>query len=197
MKNLHRKTYDWVLGWADTPYGTPALFLNALAESSFFLIAPDFLLIALSIAKPKRSFFYGLICLIGSVAGGMIGYYIGLQLMDAIGRHIINLYGLMDRFDEIGDYYKKYDAWFVGAAGFTPIPYKVFTIAAGAFKISFPVFVIASFIGRGGRFFLVSGLIYFFGAKIKIYIDKYFNLLSIIFVILLILGFIVVKLIID
>ena len=197
MKKLLKRLYDWVLSWAESPYGTLALFILAFAESSFFPIPPDVLLIALAISKPKRSFYYGVICIAGSVTGGMFGYLLGWQLMETIGYPILNFYGITDKFQMISDLYHKYDAWAVGIAGFTIIPYKVFTITAGATKINFPVFLLASALGRGGRFMIVSALIFIFGARIKTYIDKYFDLLSIIFVILLILGFVVIKFIIG
>ena len=192
-KNPIKKLYDWELSWAETKYGSWALFLNAFAESSFFPVPPDILLIALSVGKPKKSFFYSLICSIGSVLGGILGYIIGLKFMDIIGMKIIQYYGIIDKYDKVGELYRTYDAWAVGIAGFTPIPYKVFTIAAGAFHISFIVFIIASVVSRSARFFLVGGLIYVFGPKIKMYIDKYFNILAVAFVILLILGFILIK----
>jgi len=188
-----KKLYDWVLHWAETPYGVPALFILAFAESSFFPIPPDVLLITLAIAIPKKSFKYAALCTVGSVLGGMVGYLIGMKLMDAIGMPIITFYGAMDEYERIQSLYRQYDAWAVSMAGFTPIPYKVFTIAAGAFKINFPVFVLASIAGRAGRFFLVAGFIYKFGPPIKDFIDKYFNLLTIIFFALLVLGFIVLK----
>lgn len=122
-----------------------------------------------------------------------MGYIIGLELIDTVGIPILNFYGAMDKYKYIQELYIKYDAWAVGIAGFTPIPYKVFTIAAGAFKIDFLVFVLASIAGRAGRFFLVSGIIYFFGPTIKSFIDRYFNLLCFAFMILLIGGFILVK----
>ena len=192
-KNPIKKLYDWVLSWAETKYGSWALFLNAFAESSFFPVPPDILLIALSVGKPKKSFFYSMVCSIGSVLGGILGYIIGLKFMDIIGMKIIQYYGIIDKYDKVGELYRTYDAWAVGIAGFTPIPYKVFTIAAGAFHISFIVFIIASVVSRSARFFLVGGLIYVFGPKIKMYIDKYFNILAVAFVILLILGFILIK----
>jgi len=192
MRHLKR-LYDWVLHWADTPYALPALFIIAFAESSFFPVPPDVLLIALSISTPKRSFRYALVCTVGSVIGGMFGYIIGLKLIDSIGMPIITFYGAVDKYKEIQSLYMKYDAWAVGIAGFTPIPYKVFTIAAGAFKISFPVFVVASVAGRAGRFFLVSALIYRFGPSIKDFIDRYFNLLTFVFFALLIMGFLLIK----
>jgi len=188
-----KKLYDWVLHWAETPYGVPALFLLAFAESSFFPVPPDVLLIALAISIPKKSFKYAAICTVGSILGGMMGYLIGKELIDTVGMPILNFYGAMDKYEYIQALYNKYDAWAVGVAGFTPIPYKVFTIAAGAFKIDFFIFVLASIAGRAGRFFLVSGIIYFFGPSIKSFIDKYFNLLCVAFMILLIGGFVLIK----
>ena len=188
-----RKLYDWVLRWADTPYSVPALFILAFTESSFFPIPPDVLLITLSLSFPKRAFKYATVCTIGSVIGGMFGYFIGYELMEIIGMPILNFYGAMDKYEYIQVLYMKYDAWAIGIAGFTPIPYKVFTIAAGAFKIDFLVFVLASIAGRAGRFFLVAWFIYHFGPPIKNFIDKYFNLLTFGFFALLIIGFLLIK----
>ena len=188
-----RKLYDWVLHWAETPYGNWALFLLAFSESSFFPIPPDVLLIALAVAIPKRSFRYALICSAGSVLGGCMGYLIGWQFMAAIGERIVSFYSLTQKIDYIQSLYMAYDAWAIGIAGFTPIPYKVFTISAGAFQINFAVFVIASSISRSARFFLVGGLIYVFGPGIQAFIDKYFNMLVTVFVVLLVAGFIAVK----
>ena len=188
-----RKLYDWVLHWAETPYGSWALFILAFAESSFFPIPPDILLIALAISIPAKSFRYALICSAGSVMGGMAGYIIGYQFMDVIGFRIIDFYGLTDKYDIISELYNRYNAWAVGIAGFTPVPYKVFTISAGAFKINFPVFLIASIVSRSARFFLVGWLIYKFGAGIRSFIDRYFILLACVFTILLIGGFMLIK----
>jgi membrane protein YqaA with SNARE-associated domain len=190
---LIRRLYNWVLHWAETPYGPIALFLLSFAESSFFPIPPDVLLIALAISIPARSFRYALNCSIASVLGGLFGYGIGLFLMDSIGMRILDLYGVMDKYEYVQELYMKYDAWAVGIAGFTPIPYKVFTISAGAFKISLPVFILASVISRSLRFFIVATLIYFYGKKIRTFIEKYFNLLTIIFSVLLIGGFVLIK----
>lgn len=188
-----RRLYDWVLSWAETPYGTWALFALAFCESSFFPIPPDILLIALAVALPKKSFKYALVCSCGSLLGGCLGYLIGWQFMASVGDAIIRFYGLQDKYDYIQQAYSLYDAWAVGIAGFTPIPYKVFTITAGAFKINFMVFLIASAVSRSARFFLVGGLIYIFGPKIQAFIERYFNALAIAFVILLILGFVLIK----
>ncbi len=191
--NWLRRLYDWVLGWAETRYAVPALFILAFAESSFFPIPPDVLLIALAISIPTRAFYYALICAIGSVLGGMLGYLIGYQFMGAVGNRIIEFYGFHNQWNYVGELYNNYAAWAVGIAGFTPIPYKVFTIAGGAFKIDFPTFLLASAVSRSARFFLVAALIYFFGPPIRSFIDKYFNILAIVFVVLLVGGFILIK----
>ncbi len=188
-----RRLYDWVLHWAETPYSMWALFLLSFAEASFFPIPPDVLLIALAVAKPAKAFRYALVCSVGSIMGGCLGYLIGYGFMAGMGQKIVDLYGFADKVAYIESLYQKYDAWAVGIAGFTPIPYKVFTIAAGMFKIDFLVFVVASFVSRSARFFLVGGLIYVFGPRIQTFIDRYFNLLATAFVILLVLGFVVIK----
>lgn len=188
-----RRLYDWVIYLAETPYGTWALFLLAFCESSFFPIPPDILLIALAVAIPKKSLKYALICSAGSVLGGCFGYLIGWQFMASIGSPIVDFYGLGTKVEYIGSLYNKYDAWAVAIAGFTPIPYKVFTIAAGIFKINFSVFVLTSLVSRSARFFIVGGLIYLFGPKIQGFIEKYFNILAVAFTVLLVLGFVVIK----
>ncbi len=188
-----RRLYNWVLRWAETPYSTWALFLLAFCESSFFPVPPDVLLIALAVAAPKKSFQYALICSIGSVLGGCFGYLIGWKFMGAIGNKIVLFYNFESRFEYIQRLYQSYDAWAVGIAGFTPIPYKIFTISAGVFRIDFSVFVLASIVSRSARFFLVGGLIYRFGPKIRTFIEHYFNALAIIFTVLLIAGFVVIK----
>jgi membrane protein YqaA with SNARE-associated domain len=188
-----RRLYDWILHWAETPYGTPALFLLAFCESSFFPVPPDVLLIALAVGSPKKSLQYALVCSVGSLFGGCFGYLIGWEFMAAIGDAIIQFYGLSEKYSYVQDLYARYDAWIIGVAGFTPIPYKVFTITAGAFKINFTVFLVASLISRSARFFLIGGLIYKFGVTIRQWIDRHFNLLTILFTILLILGFGLIK----
>lgn len=188
-----RRMYDWVIRWAETPYGNWALFVIAFSESSFFPIPPDVLLIALGIAIPKKSFRYALLCSVGSVLGGCFGYLIGWQFMAGFGNKIINLYGFEDKYGYIQDLFMKYDAWAIGIAGFTPIPYKIFTIAAGAFKINFPTFLIASVISRSARFFAVGSLIYYFGPRIQVFINKYFDILAVAFTILLVAGFVTIK----
>jgi membrane protein YqaA with SNARE-associated domain len=188
-----RRLYDWVLHWADTPYSTWALFILAFAEASFFPIAPDVLLVALAVAKPRKAFQYALVCSLGSVLGAGLGYLIGYQFMNSVGQKIVHFYGFEEKVAYIQDLYQRYDAWAVGIAGFTPIPYKVFTIAAGMFRIDIAVFVLASVVSRSARFFLVAALIYKFGPAIQRFIDRYFNTLAIVFTILLIAGFAAIK----
>lgn len=192
-----RRTYEWVLSWAHRPHGAIALFLLAFAESSFFPIPPDVLLIALALSIPARAFYFAFLSSLGSVLGGMLGYGIGLYFMELVGYNIINFYGLTEKYDYIQTLYRDYDAWAVGIAGFTPIPYKAFTITAGAFEINFLVFVGASLVSRSLRFFIVAFLIYKYGSPIKGFIDKYFNILTVAFVVLLIGGFLILKLVVH
>ena len=188
-----QRVYNRCMEWIRTPAGIWALFLIAVAESSFFPIPPDIFLIALCISDPKKSFKYAAVCSAGSVVGGIIGYGLGHGFMDTVGVRILDWYGLHGKYEVVQNLYQRYDAWAVGAAGFTPLPYKLFTITAGAFKINFVVFVLVSAVARSARFFLVAGLIYKYGAKVQYFIYRYFNLLTIIFLLLLTGGFILVK----
>lgn len=189
---IFRKLYDWVLHWAKTPYGTIALFIISFAESSVFPIPPDVLLIALNLSKPKKSFYYAFVCMIAAVLGGMLGYYIGLKFWDFGSKIVFHFVGI-DTFNYVKYQFQQNAGLTIFVAGFGPIPYKVFTISAGFFHINFTTFVIASILSRGGRFFLVSALIYKFGAPMKTFIDKYFNILCITFIFLVICGFILLK----
>jgi len=190
-----RRLYDWVLHWADTPYGGPALFLNAFAESSFFPIPPDPLLMALSLGKPRRALRYAAYCSIASVLGGILGYWIGTAVWHLVREIFFTYVPGFDQeiFDKVQQLYRENDFWVVFTAGFTPIPYKVITIGAGVFGVSLPVFILASVISRSARFFLVAGMIRLYGLPIKSFIDRYFNLLTILFMILLVGGFLVFK----
>jgi membrane protein YqaA with SNARE-associated domain len=179
----------WVISWAYTPYGGAALFLNAVAESSFFPLPPDVLLIALSIFRPPWAFGYATICSLGSVLGGIVGYFLGLKG----GRPLLKRLFSEERIRFVERYYQKYDIWAVGIAGFTPIPYKVFTISAGVFVLDLKRFILVSLVSRSARFFLVGLVIYLFGETAKTYLTKYMNTFSIAFVALLILGFLAVR----
>jgi len=189
---LHRMK-AWVEGYAEKPHAAWALFVIAFTESSFFPIPPDVLLIALAVVAPRKSFKYALICSVGSVLGGMLGYLIGLQFFDAVGSRIISFYGVQSQYENVQALYQENAFWAIAIAGFTPIPYKVFTIAAGAFQIPFSTLVLASVVSRPARFFLVASLFYFFGATIKTFIDRYFELLTVAFTVLFLLGFVVIR----
>ncbi|VAX24592.1 FIG139438: lipoprotein B [hydrothermal vent metagenome] len=188
-----KKLYDWVLGWADTPYGVPALFIFSMAESSFFPIPPDPLLLALGLSRPKKSFLYATVCTVGSVIGGAIGYFIGVFFIESIGMKIIGFYGLADKYSSMQALYEEYNALVILVAGISPIPYKVFTIAAGAFEVSFLTFILASIAGRGFRFYLEGFLIYFFGEPIRTFIEAHMAKLAWAFAALLVLGFVALK----
>jgi membrane protein YqaA with SNARE-associated domain len=211
-RNPMRKLYNWVLHWSKTPYGSVALFLLAFAESSFFPIPPDVLLIAMVVAVRKKAWRFASICLVGSVLGGIAGYGIGWGLWESMGaptdafsaEHGITggailfnyIHGFTPQmFAKVSGLYHEYASLTVFAAAFSPIPYKVITITAGVCKINFFAFLGVSIIGRGARFFIVAFLLKKYGAPMRDFIEKYFNILSILFLILLIAGFAVLKLV--
>ena len=187
---IHRRLYDWVLSLAETSYGTWALFWISFAESSFFPIPPDVLLAPLCLGSRTRSLWFAAVTTIGSVLGALLGYAIGYWLIDyAVMIPSISLEkieGLKNEFDARGQ-------WYVLIAALTPIPFKLLTITAGAAKMSIPIFLVACVIGRAARFFLVAGIIRAIGPRAIPLIDKYFNLLCILFVVLLAGGFVAVK----
>ena len=193
MANPLRRLYDWVLHWAETPYGTPALLVLAFAESSFFPIPPDVLLIALAVSIPSRAFWYALLCVVGSICGAYLGYGIGYFGWEAIGRPLVEFYHGQETMDWVRLQYETYGFWGVFVAALTPIPYKVFTIASGVFGFDLGTFTLASILGRGLRFFAVGTLIYFFGPPVKDLIDRRFNLMAALFTVLLVGGFVVIK----
>lgn len=191
-----RRAYDWVLHWADTKWGAVALFVLAFAESSFFPIPPDVLLIACCLGLPlksKKVFRYALICTAGSVLGAIAGYGIGMYAWEAAQSWFIPSIFSAEAFASVGAMYSEYDFWVVFTAGFTPIPYKLITITSGVFDINFVMFLLASIIARGARFFLIAWLIMHFGPPIKSFIDKHFNWLAIAFTVLLVGGFVLLK----
>lgn len=188
-----KRLYGWVLSWAESRWSGWALFGLAFCESSFFPVPPDVLLIALGISIPKKAFRYALICTVGSLLGAGLGYLLGWAFYETIGIYIVDFYHLENSFAKVSMWYNQNALLALIIAGFTPIPYKIFTIAAGLCRISIPLFILGSIIGRAGRFFLVGLLIYWFGAPIKKFIDRYLNLLTILFVLLIILGFIIIK----
>jgi membrane protein YqaA with SNARE-associated domain len=189
-----RALYDWTMRWADTPQSLTALFLIALAESSFFPIPPDVLLIAIVAANAGRWLTAAALCTAGSVAGAVVGYYIGAALMATVGEAIVEFYQAQKYWDQVVDLYQgPWGVWFLAAAAFTPIPYKVATIAAGATAMPFWPFVFVSILGRGARFFLVATILRVFGPKVRAILEKHFDLAALAFFVLLVGGFLVLK----
>ena len=186
-----KKLYNWVLSWAASKYSVVALFILAFMESSFFPIPPDVLLIALALAKPASSIFFATICTAGSVSGALLGYLIGYAFWQALGSYFFTYVpGFTEElFNQVCASYEKHSVMIIFTAAFTPIPYKVFTITAGVSKISVLPFILASIVGRGARFFLVGIMLKKFGKQAKEFIEKYFNLLTILVVIIYIVAF--------
>jgi membrane protein YqaA with SNARE-associated domain len=190
----HRRMYDWVLGFAGHRYSTTALFTLSFTESSVFPIPPDVLLGPMCLGNRSRAFWYAFICTVASVLGGVVGYLIGIGGMELIGNRILDIYD-PDRstWGRIQDWYAAWGFLGIVAAAITPIPYKVFTIASGAFEFNFISFIVASVVGRGFRFFVIAGLMWQFGPPILKFIDRYFNLVCLVFMVLLIGGFVLLR----
>ena len=193
--NVLKRLYAWVLHWADTPHGLTALCVISFVESSFFPIPPDVLLVALCMGVPKKSFKFALWCGLSSVLGGVAGYFIGYAA-EPLGRWIlIDILGYGAAWEKVAQLYGENAFFAIVTAAFTPVPYKVFTIAAGVFHEQVPLWtlVTASAIGRTSRFLLVGGANYFFGPPIKRLLDKYLELFTVLFMVLLIGSFVLVK----
>jgi membrane protein YqaA with SNARE-associated domain len=204
--HLHRKLYDWTLAWAYRPSAAVALFTIGFTESIVFPVPPDVLLIPLALGKPRRWFHYALLCTLASVGGAVAAYLIGWLAWVHIQDYAYAWFGwaglTKSNFDTATAWFEKWNFWIVFTAGFTPLPFKVFNIAAGIFgtgeRTSAPIaffawFLVAAIVSRSARFFLVAGLMGIFGPKITPFIDRYFNWLALLFTALLIGGFVVIK----
>jgi membrane protein YqaA with SNARE-associated domain len=188
-----RRLYDRTIALADTPYALAALAVIAFVESSVFPIPPDVLMIPMMLARPNRAFLIAGVALAASVAGGMLGYYIGAVLFESVGRPVLEFYGKDVYFDDFATRYNAYGAWAVLIAGVTPFPYKVITIMSGTTGLSLPVFIVASIVARGVRFYALAVMLRLYGAPIRLFIERWFGLLSVAFVALLIGGFWLVR----
>ncbi|MCH6570311.1 MAG: DedA family protein [Acidobacteria bacterium] len=188
-----RSLYDWVVGLSERPNAVRTLFVIAFAESSFFPIPPDVLLIPLAIGNPRRALRFAALCTVGSSLGALLGYFLGLEFYEVIGQRIVAFYSAGEQYERVQALYQQWDVVAIALAGFTPIPFKIFTITAGVFKINLITFTIVVLLSRGARFFLLGGLIWRFGPSIRNFVDRYFNLLVILFSILLVGGFFIVK----
>jgi len=198
LKNL----YNWVLSWSNSRWGAFALFFLAFIESSFFPIPPDVLLIALCLGSRSKSIYYVIVCSLGSALGGIFGYSIGYFLWWNSAQEFSQFANFFfntipgfsaEIFFDIKQKYEEWNFWVIFVSGFTPIPFKVFTVSAGAFNINFNLFLIASLIARSARFLIIGGLIWKFGEPIRSFIDKYFNILAFLFSFLLIGSFFIIK----
>jgi len=194
-RNPVKKLYFWTLHWSETKYALPALVVISFAESSFFPVPPDVLLLAMCFAVPRQAFQYAFWCSVASVAGGVLGYYIGMFFWE-LTRDLFFAYVFSEKKFRIVEAAYQGNAFMaILTAAFTPIPYKVFTIAAGVCQVNLGTLVLASAVGRSARFFMVGGLIFFFGQKVKPFLEKYFEWFTILFVVLAILGVMAIKLV--
>ncbi len=188
-----RRLYDWTMGLAAKRYAAWALAAVSFAESSFFPVPPDVLLIPMVLAKRAQAWWLALNCTVSSVLGGVAGYAIGVFLFTSVGQPMIEFYGYGDKYEEFQALYNEYGIWIVFAAGLTPIPYKIFTIASGVAALNLPVFIVASLVARGARFFAVAGILWKFGEPIRGFIEKYLGPLFILFVVGLFGGFLLIR----
>ena len=188
-----RRLYDWTMGMAGHRRATWGLAGISFAESSFFPIPPDVLLIPMILANRRRAFHYALLATIASVLGGLAGYGIGYFLFDTLGRYLLEIYGALEKFQEFSAQYNEQGAWIVFFFGVTPFPYKVITIASGATALDLGTFLAASVAARGLRFFIVAALLWWLGEPIRHFIEKYLGILTVIFMVCLIGGFVLVR----
>jgi membrane protein YqaA with SNARE-associated domain len=185
---IFSRLYDWVLGWAKHPRASRYLAALSFAESSFFPIPPDVMLAPMALARRDRAWWFAFITTVWSVLGGALGYLIGMFLFDVLAQPLISFYDASEAFATAQDKFKAHGVWIVFIAGFTPIPYKIFTISAGLASMAFFPFVVASLIGRGARFFLVSALIYFGGERFESGLRRYVDLIGWLVIALIVVG---------
>lgn len=188
-----RRVYDWTISWAETSQALVALFAVSIAESFIFPIPVDVLLIAIVATNPTGWLRASAVCLTGSLIGAVVGYGIGSALMTTIGEPIINFYGAHNHWDNFVASAESWGLSFLAIAAFTPIPFKVATIASGAIKMPFAPFLLVSLLGRAGRFFLVAGILRVIGPKVRTTLENNFNLASLIFFTLLMAGFFILR----
>lgn len=185
---IFSRLYDWVLGWAKHPRASRYLAALSFAESSFFPIPPDVMLAPMALGRRDRAWWFAFITTVWSVLGGALGYLIGMFLFDVLAQPLISFYDASEAFATAQDKFKAHGVWIVFIAGFTPIPYKIFTISAGLASMAFLPFVVASLIGRGARFFLVSALIYFGGERFESGLRRYVDLIGWLVIALIVVG---------
>jgi len=193
---LHRRLYDWVIHWAETRYALAALIILAFAESSFFPIPPDVLLLPLCLGRPKQAFRFAFWCSLASILGGIAGYWMGFGLWHSGLNDICFDYvpGFTPAvFDKVQTLYDEWNFWIVFTAGFSPLPYKVFTITAGVFHINFAMFLLASIVSRSARFYIEAALIHRYGLPVREFVEKRLGMMSLLFCLVLVGGFVAIK----
>jgi membrane protein YqaA with SNARE-associated domain len=188
-----RRLYDWTMGLASRPNALTVLGLVSFAESSFFPIPPDAMIVPMVLARPDRAWRIALVATIASVLGGILGYAIGYYLFETLGQSLIQLYGYQDKFEAFKQAYAEWGLWIILIKGLTPIPYKLVTIASGAAAFDFPVFILASIVTRGLRFFIVAALLRRFGEPIRDFVERRLTLVATAFLLALVGGFLVVR----
>jgi membrane protein YqaA with SNARE-associated domain len=188
-----RRLYDWTIALAGKPHAETALFLVAFAESSFFPLPPDLILVPMTLAKRERAWRYAAVCTVASVLGGLVGYAIGYYLLATVGRPILRFYGVIDQYHHLKEMFDQWGVWIILIKGMTPIPYKLVTITAGALNFALVPFVLASLVSRAVRFFLVAGLLWKFGEPVRHFIEKRLELVTMAFLVLLVAGFFIIR----
>ena len=184
-----KKLYDWTMSLAASEHAAWALGAIAFAESSFFPVPPDVILVPMTLAQPKKAWLYASICTVASVAGGALGYAIGAWFYDTIGQWLISLYGYGSKLESLRQFYAEWGALFILVKGFTPIPYKLVTIVSGLLGYNFPLFICLSVITRGARFFILTAAINHFGDTVREKLEKHFSIFIGIMILIVVAGF--------
>jgi membrane protein YqaA with SNARE-associated domain len=190
---MFKRLYAWTLSLAESPRATWALAVIAFAESSFFPLPPDLILVPMSLARPKRAWFYAGVCTLASVSGGVLGYVIGSALYDSVGKWVIHLYGYDDKAQTLRACYDSYGWLIILLKGLTPIPFKLVTIVSGFAGYNLPLFILLSLITRGARFFILAGILNRFGEPIKAALDRHFATFMALILFMIVFGFWVVS----
>ncbi|HEX6091732.1 MAG TPA: YqaA family protein [Dongiaceae bacterium] len=188
-----RRLYDWIIRLSGSPRAMPALAAVSFAESSFFPIPPDAMIIPMVLAQPQKAWRIATVATVASVLGGLFGYAIGYYLYETVGRWLVDFYGLQEGFNAFYQSFNEWGLWIILIKGLTPIPYKIVTIASGVAQFNLAVFIVASIVTRGARFFIVAGLLRIFGEPIREFIERRLTLVTTVFVILVVGGFIALR----
>ena len=188
-----RRLYDWVIRLAGSRYAIPAMAVVSFAESSFFPIPPDVMLVPMVLANRRKAFTIALVCTVCSVLGGLLGYAIGFYFFETLGAWVVKAYGLQSGLDKFRQGFAEYGTWIILIKGLTPIPYKIVTIASGAAAFNFPLFIAASVLTRGVRFFLVATLLHFFGPAVRLFIERRLTLVTSLLALGVVAGFVVLR----